>query len=162
MHSLDLFLYRPELHFGSPAPLIFVCLLARLCFQVTPFFFGPVARMSFFRGAQCGQFSFVRPLGSQPLTVDLSAAGFLHGAHSSELLFHAHEFMLGGLTTMFFLSLLSSFNFDSFLFLLSALARGFFFHLTPAFLLSSQSIARSQPRGFHFSPARFFCCAQMH
>jgi hypothetical protein len=162
LHALDLFRYCSEAHFSATAHSIFIRFFPGFNFQVTSLYFGPVAGLSFFRFAQSGQFSFVRLLRPEPLVVDFGASGFLHRAHPPQLLFDPHEFLLCCLPAMFFRSLLASFDFDSFSFFLSAPARGFFFHLAPAFLLGAQSIARSHARDFHFSPARFLFGAQPH
>src|SRR6266404_4994953 len=63
---------------------------------------------------------------------------------------------------MFFLSLLARFDFNSLLFLLGTLTRGFLFLLTPAFLFQAQRIFGGQSRRLNFSPAAFFLSTQAH
>jgi len=69
---------------------------------------------------------------------------------------------LGDLAAMFFFSPLASFDFDALSFLLSALTRGLFFHLPPAFLFGAQSVLGGQSRCFYLGPAAFFLGAQTH
>jgi hypothetical protein len=138
LHALDLFCYRPESHLRAAAQLIFLGSLPGFCFQIVPFFLRAAAGLFFFNLMKCGQFTFVRFTRSAQMSIDFSAASFLHRMHSLQFALRPGQFLFGDLTAMFFFGLCASFDFDPLFFLLGSIARRLFFDLAPAFLFGSQ------------------------
>jgi hypothetical protein len=162
LNAGNLFFDGSEPHFSPATQFVFLGLLAGLGFQIVPFLFSTTLGVPALDLTQTVQLGFVSPLRGHHLRIYFRAAGFFHSPHAIQFLLRAAQFLFSDLSPMSFLCPRPRLNFDALLFLTRPVTRGFFFHLTPAFLFDPQSIFRRQTRSFYFSPAGLLFCAKTH
>jgi hypothetical protein len=83
------------------------------------------------------------------LFVSFAAPRVFHLAHARDFRFGAGDFVVGNLTTLFFVSAFAGFSVDTLPFLFSAVARKFLFDFTPALLLDAESVLCRKSFGFY-------------